>query len=124
MFESEISLLVYPPETNFSEKLETVISKGAANSRMKDYHDLFLLLRKPHMIDFNKLQALITSTFSNRGTILDLIDFNEDDLKPMERLWSAHCKNLRDTTHELGLPRNIQDVIIEINKAIKDILTQ
>jgi hypothetical protein len=40
MFEGEISLVVYPPETIFAEKLETVLSKGAANSRMKDYHDL------------------------------------------------------------------------------------
>lgn len=45
MFEGEISLIVYPPETIFAEKLETVLSKGAANSRMKDYHDLLLLTR-------------------------------------------------------------------------------
>lgn len=38
-FEEAISLLVYPIETIFAEKLETVISKGAGNSRMKDYHD-------------------------------------------------------------------------------------
>ncbi len=44
-FEGEISLVVYPSETIFAEKLETVLSKGAANSRMKDYHDLLLLTR-------------------------------------------------------------------------------
>jgi len=38
IFAGEISLLVYPVETIFAEKLETIISKGAANSRMKDYH--------------------------------------------------------------------------------------
>lgn len=46
LFESQISLLVYPPETIFAEKLETVISKGTINSRMKDYHDLLLLYCK------------------------------------------------------------------------------
>ena len=55
MFEGEISLVVYPPETIFAEKLETVLSKGAANSRMKDYHDLLLLAREPHLINLNKL---------------------------------------------------------------------
>lgn len=59
LFESEISLMVYPPETIFAEKLETVISKGAINSRMKDYHDLLLLSRNPGMIDFNKLQTAV-----------------------------------------------------------------
>ncbi|MBA3603718.1 MAG: nucleotidyl transferase AbiEii/AbiGii toxin family protein [Parachlamydiaceae bacterium] len=38
-FEESISLLVYPIETIFAEKLETVLSKGSRNSRMKDFHD-------------------------------------------------------------------------------------
>ncbi len=45
-YENVISLLVYPVETIFSEKLETILSKGAGNSRMKDYHDLILLIRR------------------------------------------------------------------------------
>ncbi len=86
MFEGEISLIVYPPETIFAEKLETVLSKGAANSRMKDYHDLLLLTREPHIIDIHKLQVSLKSTFSNRGTNLEFIAFTEDELKPMEKL--------------------------------------
>lgn len=118
IFESEISLVVYPPETIFAEKLETVISKGAINSRMKDYHDLLLLARDPHVIHFNKLQAAIKSTFHHRGTAFELIDFNEEDLKPMVRLWATHLKNLGGTAQTLNLPGNIQDVIIEINKTL------
>ncbi|MBS4163780.1 Uncharacterized protein PRO82_001086 [Candidatus Protochlamydia amoebophila] len=83
MFEGEISLLVYPSETIFAEKLETVLSKGAANSRMKDYHDLLLIAREPHMINFNKLQVSLKNTFSNRGTTLELIDFKTNELKLM-----------------------------------------
>lgn len=119
IFESEISLMVYPPEAIFAEKLETVISKGAINSRMKDYHDLFLLARDPHVIDFNKLQPTITNTFHHRGTALEPIDFSESDLKPLDRLWLSHLKNLGDTGQVLNLPANIQDVIAEINKALK-----
>ena len=44
-FEDAVSLLVYPIETIFAEKLETILSKGSRNSRMKDYHDLILLMR-------------------------------------------------------------------------------
>ncbi|PCI92780.1 hypothetical protein COB11_06630 [Candidatus Aerophobetes bacterium] len=118
LFENEISLLVYPPETIFAEKLETVFSKGAINSRMKDYHDLLLLTREPRVIDFNKLQASIKKTFHHRGTAFELIDFSEQDLKPMNRLWGAHIKNLGGTAKELNLPGDIQDVIIEINEIL------
>lgn len=45
-FENAISLPVYPIETFFAEKLETVISIGAGNSRMKDYHDQLCRLQQ------------------------------------------------------------------------------
>jgi hypothetical protein len=123
MFEGEISLVVYPPETIFAEKLETVLSKGAANSRMKDYHDLFLLACEQHMINLDKLQVSLKNTFSNRCTTLELIDFKKDELKPMQKLWVAHIKNLGQAAQKLKLPENIQDVIIELNKIIKNVET-
>jgi predicted nucleotidyltransferase component of viral defense system len=118
MFEGEISLVVYPPEAIFAEKLETILSKGQANSRMKDYHDLFLLTREPHIININELQVSLKNTFSNRGTILEHIDFTTDELKPMEKLWTAHAKTLGKSVHKLQIPENIQDVIKEINKIL------
>jgi predicted nucleotidyltransferase component of viral defense system len=62
LFENSISLHVYPIETIFSEKLETVLSKGAGNSRMKDYHDLLLLVRSKEKLDIDKLKRAIAST--------------------------------------------------------------
>jgi hypothetical protein len=38
------SIRVYPKETVIAEKLEAIVSLGMANSRMKDYFDLFTLL--------------------------------------------------------------------------------
>jgi hypothetical protein len=57
-FEDSISMLVYPVETIFSEKLETILSKGPGNSRMKDYHDLILLIRNEGLVDSEKLKKL------------------------------------------------------------------
>jgi len=116
LFESQISLLVYPPETIFAEKLETVISKGAINSRMKDYHDLLLFTRNSRLISFHKLHEAIKQTFHHRATSLELIDFSEQDLKSLNKLWTAHLKNLGDISEVLDLPKNIQDVIKEINE--------
>jgi hypothetical protein len=114
LFESEISLLVYPPKTIFAEKLETVLSKGAANSRMKDYHDLILLSRNTELIQCDSFHIAISDTFQNRGTTFELISFSEDELKPLQKLWTAHLKGLGDRI-DLGLPTEMQKVIHEIN---------
>ncbi|WP_202972541.1 nucleotidyl transferase AbiEii/AbiGii toxin family protein [Legionella drozanskii] len=55
---------VYPVETIFAEKLETIISRGAANSRMKDYHDLLLLCREDGLLDKARLKNNIDQTIS------------------------------------------------------------
>lgn len=117
MFENEMSLLVYPPETIFAEKLETIISKGATNSRMKDYHDLILLIREQKIMDLARLQTAIKNTFQHRGTNVELIDFSEQEIRTLEKLWTAHCKNLRNPA-QLQLPENIFEVILEINKTL------
>ena len=69
-FENTVSLQVYPIDTIFAEKLETILSKGAVNSRMKDYHDLILLIRNNTKFNLEKLREAVTNTFTNRGTIL------------------------------------------------------
>jgi len=38
-------LLVYPRETVVAEKLDAIVQLGTANSRMKDFYDLFVLAR-------------------------------------------------------------------------------
>ncbi|MBS4168485.1 nucleotidyl transferase AbiEii/AbiGii toxin family protein [Parachlamydia sp. AcF125] len=115
LFEREISLLVYPLETIFAEKLETVISKGAINSRMKDYHDLYLLIRQSHVIQPLALGASLKSTFEHRETKLELIDFDEVGLESLKKLWAAHLKNLGKISRDLKLPHDIQEIIQEIN---------
>ncbi len=77
IFEKSISLLVYPIETIFAEKLETVLSKGSRNSRMKDFHDLLLLLRDKSLQSSQRLHEHVLKTFENRGTTLKLIQFDE-----------------------------------------------
>lgn len=122
-FEGEISLSVYPLEFIFAEKLETVISKGSLNSRMKDYHDLLLMIRnEKNLIDQKKLVIAIENTFKTRGTELKLIVFDEFELKTLEKFWSAHLRNLGNISVKLNLPREIQTVISKINIFCKEFL--
>jgi predicted nucleotidyltransferase component of viral defense system len=115
MFDDTIVLLTYPVEVIFAEKLESIISKGKTNSRMKDYHDLLILIRKKDYINFSELSKAIERTFKNRKTEYTLIDFDEDDMALLQKLWHAHLKNLGNIAQELKLPEKIIDSIVEIN---------
>lgn len=118
LFEGEISLLVYPVETIFAEKLETVLSKGAANSRMKDYHDLLIIAREPNLLDRAGLKKSCFRTFKNRGTQLCLIQFSEADLSLLEKYWSLHVNKLGDIAKGLNLPKGLLDLIQEMNACL------
>ena len=118
LFEDLISLEVYPVETIFAEKLETIISRGAANSRMKDYHDLLLLCRESKHIDKARLKDNIALTFQNRGTVFSIpAQFQSDELDRMQPLWSGHLRALgAPRAQSLGLPEDIKTVIDELNQ--------
>jgi predicted nucleotidyltransferase component of viral defense system len=62
-------LKVYPRATVVAEKLEAIGSLGMANSRMKDYFDLFALAQEG-AIDEDLLGDAIAATFARRGTAL------------------------------------------------------
>lgn len=116
IFEDEITLMVYPAETIFSEKLETIISKGAINSRMKDYHDLLLLSREKELLENEKLLAAIHTTFQHRGTDLKLpIQFDTFGIENLQKLWANHLRTLGAFKEQLNLPGEIIDAIQEIN---------
>lgn len=122
-FEENISLLVYPIESIFAEKLETVLSKGATNSRMKDYHDLFLIAKNKKIANSKKLYDALTSTFKTRGTTLTKIHFNSEDISSLQKLWLAHLRGLGGITQELLLPEDIEKVIGEINLILTQTLS-
>jgi len=60
-------LRVYPRYTVVAEKLEALISLGVANSRMKDYFDLWVLARHSDF-EGEVLRDAIGATLSRRGT--------------------------------------------------------
>ncbi len=116
IFAGQITLLAYPVVAVFSEKLETVISKGAINSRMKDYHDIVLMIREPGLLDQKALKAAMAATFRHRGTALDFpIAFDEAGCVSLQRLWGNHLSGLGVFRATLNLPEMIEDAIAEIH---------
>jgi len=116
IFEDEITLLTYPLETVFAEKLETLISRGALNSRMKDYHDLLVLCRSGRL-RVKKLRAAIKATFIHRETEQRLpIRFSTMDIEKLQSLWFRHAREHNEAAYAVELPGEISRVVQEINK--------
>ncbi|MBF0108701.1 MAG: nucleotidyl transferase AbiEii/AbiGii toxin family protein [Magnetococcales bacterium] len=62
-------LRAYPRYTVVAEKAEALTSLGIANSRMKDFFDLWVLARHTEF-DGEILRQAIRATFDRRGTVL------------------------------------------------------
>lgn len=116
LFNDPIAIHVYPLETILAEKLETIASKGAINSRMKDYHDAFLIIQSGHLPEGLKLRKAIELTFAHRNTPLTFpLSFNEEQIKGLQTYWAAHLRKLGSRVEGLNLPSNIAIIITKIN---------
>lgn len=62
-----VSLLAYCPETTIAEKLHAAVVLSTANSRMKDFFDLYWLSRHKSFHGY-RLREAIEATFQRRST--------------------------------------------------------
>lgn len=113
-------LRAYPQETVIAEKLHAMVTLGLANSRMKDYYDVWMLLRT-FELDPGRLRQAIKATFARRGTLVPatvpegLSDaFVADAIK--QRQWDAFVGGLTTTA-----PR-LQDLVPELRASLTAIL--
>lgn len=58
--------MTYNLDTLLAEKLETMIARGTANTRMRDFYDVFLLTRDKQ-VDLSALREAIFNTSRRRG---------------------------------------------------------
>lgn len=91
-------LRAYPPETVIAEKFHAMVILGRANSRMKDYYDIWMLMNTVEL-EPNRLRRAIGATFERRNTAVPssvpdgLSDaFAEDPGKL--RQWESFARNL------------------------------
>ncbi len=64
-------LKTYPPEVVIAEKLQAMVHLGIANSRMKDFFDIWILCRE-RTFTMSRLRRAIAATFARRKTELPL----------------------------------------------------
>jgi hypothetical protein len=65
-------LRAYSRETVVAEKFQAMVVLGRANSRMKDYHDIWLMSRN-YAFDESRLARAIAATFRRRDTALPTV---------------------------------------------------
>lgn len=109
-------LRAYARETVIAEKFQAMVALGRANSRMKDFYDIWILSKS---FDFagDRLARAIAATFARRDTAVpvDLPDaltpaFANDEQK--QKQWNAFLKDVSAN------PGSLEDVVISLAEFI------
>lgn len=114
LFESFVTVRCYPIEFVFAEKLETVIYRGADNSRMKDFHDLYTMIRTENILDMAETKKAIHAVFEHRKTHLRWpIQFDASTFEALQVYWARYRQT---ATVGSTLPNHIEQVLEIINE--------
>ena len=94
-----IDLWAYNLETLLAEKLETIMVRAEANTRMRDFYDIHVLLEQDAVtVDRDTLKAAFYATCKRREStnqimiVDDIIDRIADDVV-MKQQWNNYRKN-------------------------------
>ena len=117
--DSYVNVWSYNIETVIAEKLETILRRVEANSRIRDYYDLYLIYTKGwNNVKVDDLRKAIEKTFEKRnytGNIDESIAILKDS-KIIRNRWDSYKKKC-DYAHNIDYDQIIQ-FIEEIVKVI------
>lgn len=117
-----IQVLAYNLETLLAEKIETVISRNIANTRPRDFYDIYIL----HQLHTKSLDTVIfkkavEETAANRGSLQAIRDYEKAmlDIAANDRMHGFWEKYQKDYSYAAGIEFNdICRVIIDILKSL------
>ena len=94
----EPRLRAYARETVVAEKFQAMVMLGLANSRMKDYYDIWMLSRS-YDFDAERLSRAVAATFARRGTAIpeevpDALTAAFATNATKQRQWAAFVRDL------------------------------
>ena len=97
--DKSLSILAYNLETVVSEKIETILTRGTTNTRMRDFYDIHVLYRLyKNNLDYYVLKSAIKETATYRGTYNTIVSNHADNIqtivssKDLEVLWRQYQK--------------------------------
>jgi len=112
---------VYSIESIISEKFEAMVKLATANSRMKDFYDVYALSINCNF-QGNRLKKAIESTFKKRKTIIPVnplifqSEFHND--KGRQRQWTAFINKSRISDTD----ENFNQIMERITKFLKPVV--
>jgi len=111
-------VLAYPLETVIAEKIHAMAQFGIANTRVKDYYDIWMLM-KTHHFSGSDLAEAVMNTFEAQGREISvcLEGLTEDYAEEQEDTWRAFLRRI-DHKEFVGL----EAVVTDISGFIKPVL--
>ncbi len=105
-------LRAYPPETVVAEKTEAIVSLGIANSRMKDFYDLWIIAQT-FTFEYGNLTKALQQTFERRRTPLPEqipVGLSHSFFLDRESQWRAFLARNRRAATSASLVKIINDL--------------
>jgi predicted nucleotidyltransferase component of viral defense system len=105
-------LLAYPVETVVAEKFEALVIRGIANSRLKDFYDLYLIAQT-FSLDTDQLAEAVRQTFKRRGTALpatEPIGLTE----AFAQAWASQWRTFLSRERMAAVPERLDHVLAEL----------
>ncbi|MCI8469757.1 MAG: nucleotidyl transferase AbiEii/AbiGii toxin family protein [Eggerthellaceae bacterium] len=97
--EGVAQVMAYPIETVLAEKYETIVKRGVASTRARDFYDLVMIVQTfGELLDWDSVRRAVQRTAERRGSVEDLRDYEhvsrEIESSPQIRLiWDAYVRN-------------------------------
>lgn len=94
-----IILMSYTTETILAEKIETILSRSVANTRPRDFYDVYKIVSLYRdEIDFSVLHQALEKTAEKRNSLKLIKEYKVrlDDIQnsdQMKRFWNGYSKN-------------------------------
>lgn len=117
-----IHVMSYPPETVLAEKFKTVVRRGIANTRARDFYDIVMLwsLHRDG-VDAKKLAEAIEATVQKRGSLEAVQNWEHvlgeiQESEAMRDLWLRYAES---APYACGVVFDeVIDVILEIGRTV------
>jgi len=119
-----ISVLAYNLETILAEKLETVLSRNIANTRPRDFYDIYILYTlRGSDCDMTVLRQALNETLNKRGSqpvleqYSDIIQ-NIRESPQMQGFWKSYQKDF-DYAKDISFDDTCDSVLSVMNKILE-----
>jgi predicted nucleotidyltransferase component of viral defense system len=118
-----ISMMAYNLETILAEKLETILSRNIANTRPRDFYDIYILYSlRWGECDLSLLRSAVERTTAKRGSLPILADYQKImiDVRNNPRMHDFWANYQKDFNYAKGVSfKQTCDTVLSIMQALK-----